>query len=498
MRDPDAPAPDPVLNANAKHYERQLHKIFAVDTASIWLTWNDWKTAETQVTDLAKAVRTTKASLQEPSGDKPWSGPAADAAYTSLDRLSTSLDDRSRELGDVKASLDKIYKAVNLAKDEFSSKVNSISTWVDPAAHQKLPAGAPKPDINLYGVPDGEAIAAAEDAKWEERNQAAKVVLDSLGADTQTASAKLPIDAKSDAQTPYSNDGPASSDRTSGTASQSSTSGGYINGGRAVVTGQLDPVDNGNHTGTEVPTAHPQPPTEICTGDPTHVPTVDEVNYDPISSDGPVTGSTGVSTGTGTGPTGTYPTGGGGGGGVGGGGLAAGGIGGAAGLGGMLRGGAGGMFSNGGAARGGATGARGNGAGARGSATRAGGVGRPGGAQAIPGGGGASARGGASGRGSAVKGATGSGRYGVPKLGSNGGVAGGGGQAGKGSGAGKGAGTAKAGARGGGRTSLGAAGAGGARKGDKNGQPEDVDKLTTEDEEKWFEGTDDSSPQVWE
>ncbi len=497
MRDPDAPAPDPVLNAKAKHYERQLHKIFAVDTASIWLTWNDWKTAETQVTDLAKAVRTTKSSLQAPTGDKPWSGPAADAAYTGLDRLSTSLDERSRELGDVKASLDTIYKAVNLAKEEFSSKVNSISTYVDPAAHQKLPAGAPKPDIDLYGVPDDAAIAAAEDAKWEERNQAAKVVLDSLGADTETASAKMPIDATSSSETPYSNNGPAASNTSSGTASQSSTSGGFLSGGHAVVTGQGNPVDTGDDDETVItqpPTEEPvDPVVQICTG----YPHMEDPVLDPISSDGPVTGSTGVPTGTGPGgSTGTFPTGGTGGGGVSGGGIAAGGLGGVGGLAGMLgnRGG-GGMFSSGGAARGGA-----GGNGARGSAMRAGAVGRPGGAQVVPGGGGASARGGASGRGSAVKGATGSGRYGVPKLGNNGAVAGGGGQAGKGSGAGKGAGTGKAGARGGGRSgaAMGAGGSGGGRKGDKKGQAEDVDKLTHEDEEKWFEGTEESSPQVWE
>ena len=161
MRDPDAPRPDPVLDAKAKHYERELHKIFAVDTAAIWLTWNDWKTAETNVSDLAKAVRTTKSSLQEPSGEKGWSGPAADAAYTGLDRLSTSLDDRSREIAEVKGSLDDVYKAVSLAKEEFNTKVDSISTYVNPEDHQKpLPGGPRTADPSTYSVTDDAAVAA--------------------------------------------------------------------------------------------------------------------------------------------------------------------------------------------------------------------------------------------------------------------------------------------------------------------------------------------------
>ena len=32
----------------------------------------------------------------------------------------------------------------------------------------------------------------------------------------------------------------------------------------------------------------------------------------------------------------------------------------------------------------------------------------------------------------------------------------------------------------------------------KDDQAQDVDKLTHEDEEKWFEGTEESSPQVWQ
>ncbi|WP_035940906.1 hypothetical protein, partial [Knoellia aerolata] len=44
---------------------------------------------------------------------------------------------------------------------------------------------------------------------------------------------------------------------------------------------------------------------------------------------------------------------------------------------------------------------------------------------------------------------------------------------------------------------VGAAGAGGARRGEK-GTATDVDKLTHEDEDTWYDGTDESSPQVWD
>ena len=43
---------------------------------------------------------------------------------------------------------------------------------------------------------------------------------------------------------------------------------------------------------------------------------------------------------------------------------------------------------------------------------------------------------------------------------------------------------------------VGAAGAGGARNGEKP-TAADVDGLTHEDEDTWYDGTDESSPQVW-
>ncbi|MFC7489261.1 MULTISPECIES: WXG100 family type VII secretion target [unclassified Knoellia] len=497
----------PTLNPKAKHYERELFKVFGVQTGSIYLTQTDWQNAKKQLEGLAKDVRTVHGELAAPSdGSNGWSGPAAEAARASLEKLSSTLDTRAGEIGEVDTSLGQVYKAVSDAKAAWYAEVASISTYVDPDDHKRLPAPylPTAENADKYSVRDPAAAAAAEDALWEQRNQAAKKVLDQLTVDTQSAKGTMPIDVKDDTQTPYDNRGPASTDRTPGSAIQSSSSGGYIEGGHHVGT-ILDPDGNGDGDSNDDPpvilTPNPvDPEIVICGPDILDPDPVDTDVFDPISSDGDVTGSTGVNTGTGPGGSqGSYPTGSGGGG-MGAGGLAAGGIGGAAGLGGLLR-------RGGGLAGGGSSAVRGGAAGTRGSAARSGGAARggsavPGGAgrggTVVPGSGGG-ARGGASGRTSAVKGATGSGRYGVPKLAGKGGpgvVPAGGGQAGRGTGSGKGG--ARSGGQAGGRGAVGAAGGGGTRKGPKDGQSQDVDKLTHEDEETWFDGTEESSPQVWQ
>lgn len=491
----------PTLNPKAKQYERELFKIFAVQTGSIAMTQTDWQSAKKQLEDLAKDVKAVHGELQAPAdGSKGWSGPAATAALSSLKKLSDALDTHAGEVGQVDASLGQVYTAVSDAISGWYSDVASISTYVNPDDHKRLPAPyLPTADnAAKYSIRDPEAAAAAEDALWQQRNLAAKGVLDQLAGDTDTAKQKMPLEVKDDKQTPYNNEGPASANRTSGTATQSGADV-HPTGSTVGTGGLVHPTTTG--TTTETGVDYPPVDTGVQTGTvSTEGPGLTPGTYDPISSDGDVTGSTGLTPGGGSGgSSGAYPTGGGtGGGGIGAGGVAAGGIGGAAGLGGIMRGG--GMFSAGGTSRTGgmarsggvsSAGRSNSAAGSRGSALRAGGTGRAG---AMGAGGGSSARGGASARGSAVKGATGSGKYGVPKVGAKGaGPVGSGGQGAKGAG--------KAGGRGtGGRGSAanGAAGRGGSRKGDKNGQPQDVDKLTHADEEAWFDGTEEAGPQVWE
>ncbi|GGB70424.1 hypothetical protein [Knoellia flava] len=501
----------PTLNPKAKHYERQLFKVFSSSTSTIFLTQEDWRAAKTKLDDLAKDVQQVRTELQAPSdGGKGWQGPAAEAALSSLEKLSTTLDGHASKIGDVDTSLGQVYQAISDAKAAWYSDVASISTYVDPADHTRLPAPYLPTAENRekYSVPDAEAAAAAEDALWEQRNQAAKKVLDQLGADTRTATGTMPIDTTQDKQAPYSPSGPGPSTNYPSGTSTPSTSGGYHVGAYGQPVYEIHPTGpGGDPGGEEIPIPNPEEPEEITIGDPEGPDPDPDHELDPISSDGDVTGSTGL---TGPPATGASSAAGGGGGGVGVGSVAAGGVGaGAAGIGGILSGRAGGMFgSRGGAgvvpaagAQGRATGAGGRG-GTGSSAVRSGGVGGRG-AQVIPGGG--QGRAATSARGSAVKGASGSGRYGVPKLdGRSNGVVPGSGQAAKGgarSGAAGRNGPAARGGSGAGRGGgvAGTSGTAGSRgsRGERRGAHE-TDNLTHEDEETWFEGTEESSPQVWE
>ncbi|MFW5469807.1 WXG100 family type VII secretion target [Knoellia sp. CPCC 206435] len=505
----------PTLNPKAKHYERRLFKVFSSSTASIWLTQNDWRAAKTQLEDLAKDVRQVHTELQAPpTGGRGWQGPAAEAALASLQKLSSTLDTHATKVGDVDTSLGQVHTAITEAKAGWYSEVASISTYVDPAEHTRLPAPyLPTPENRAqYSVPDTEAAAAAEDALWEQRNQAAKRVLDRLGTDTQTATSTMPIETRTRSETPYSQSGPGGGggDYPAGTRTPS-TSGGYaVQPDTGVVfdgdrgddedRDRPDPVviiENPDPETDPDPELDPDPETEPDreTGVGPETGVDPETGLDPISSDGDVTGTIGTNpTGDGvTSPGMQAPRGGGG---IGAGGLAAGGLGaGAAGVGGILgarggmaRGGAIGVGSSGGT-RGGTT-VRPGGAGARGGAAFGSAGSARGGATVVPGGGGAAgqSRAGASGRGSAVKGASGSGRYGVPKLDGRGGGAAptASGQSGR-----------TAGGRAGRSGPVGAAGAGGGRTGEKR-TAADVDGLTHEDEDTWYDGTDESSPQVWD
>ena len=485
----------PTLDPKAKHYERELFKVFSSSTSTIWLTQEDWRAARTQLEDLAKDVQQVRSELQAPSdGGKGWQGAAAEAALASLEKLSTTLDGHAAEIGDVDTSLGQVYTAISDAKAAWYSDVASISTYVDPSDHMRLPAPyAPTPENrDTFSVPDVEAAAAAEDALWEQRNQAAKAALERLEADTQAATGTMPIDTNMSDKAPYTPTGPGpSTNYPTGTSTPSSGGGGYQIG-EVVGTGlQQQPSDTGGETGqeeTSVP--EPEEPTVITIGDPPGpdpdpTPTGPETGTDPdpISSDGAVTGTTGVAPGGHGGPAGPGSMPGPGGGGLGG--LAAGGVGtGAAGLGGLLGARGGGLFGS---------------RGATGSAPRPGGAaGRPG--QAAPGG--TQGRSSTSARSSAVKGATGSGRYGVPKLDGKGGGPAAPGQGAKSGARGATGGSGRGGAtRGGpagrGGAAVGAAGTRGARQDDRDQAP-DVDSLTHEDEETWFDGSDDSSPQVWD
>ncbi|MBM6399048.1 WXG100 family type VII secretion target [Phycicoccus sonneratiae] len=464
---PDEGPVNPPLPADAGPNERRLYDIYGFSSGLVRMTADDWKNTADTVTGLASEVRDVIRKLQ--NADQPWSGPAAESAFGTLRTLAKQLDQRAGEITDVKKGLELAAEAADTARTAYSGQVRSISTSVDRSSYEH-----PIPHIPDGTRFDQASYDAAVAGKREQREQAAGQVLSAFDGNIATAAKQMPVAAQQDAVTIDPSGGGGGGG-----------GGNYPTGGTPSGGGYVAPTGGGTWgtTPTEPPTTGPTDYV-ICTGyippevDPPVI--VDPVDPDPgVDLDGETTGT--VTPGTpgsvdwaGTGPGGSS----GGAGGIGGGtgaGAVGGGVlaGGAAMLGkgllGKMGAGALGGAGKGALFAGGSSGATGRGAGAAGRAGAAGGAGRSG---LVAGGQGGAAGRGSGGRGSGgVRGARGTGRYGVPKLGENG-----------------------RGARGG---VAAGSGAGGRGKKDKDGRPEDVDFLTHEDEETWFEGEDDATPPVW-
>ncbi|PKW28051.1 WXG100 family type VII secretion target [Phycicoccus duodecadis] len=449
---PDEGGYTPALPDDAGPHERMLHRIYGFQTYIVSDTATDWGKTADGVRGLAAEVRGVITKLQ--GADPPWEGPAATAAYGTLHELAKALDSRAGEIEDIKKGLQDAATAGSTAMAAYSAQVRSISTDVDRTQYQPSGGGT----FNVTGY------EAAVDAKKAEREAAAQQVLATFNADMGSAAKQMPVEAPQDS---------VMIDPTSGGGGGTPPGGG---GGSTPSGGSYTPP-NGTLVGVHHPETTPppqqQPPVVIH-----HPPVVDPpvsigcpgpTDPDPRGPelDGPTTGST-VAGGPGsTGWAGTAS----------GGGSASGpGLGGAGAMtaGGLLTGGVGmlgralgrgglGAAGRSGPVVAGSTGAAGRGA--TGSGAR-GAVGT-GGRGAVGAGGQGAGRGGRSG---GIRGAKTGGRYGVPKLGEAG-------RGGRGVGAG--------------------GGAGGRGKGKDEQRPEDVDSLTHEDEETWFEGGDDATPPVW-
>lgn len=454
------PVPDdrpyaPPLPPDAGPRERMLHEVYGFASALVEDTANDWGQTADGVRALATEVRSVISRLR--SADEPWEGPAADSAYSTLRVLARALDARADEIEDIRKGLEQAAATARTAESAYRTRVRSVSTYVDPDDYRPEGGGT----FNTTGY------EAAVDGRRAEREAAAGEVLDGFTAGMGAAARQMPVDAPDDTvmvdATPPGGPGP---------------------GGRG-------PGGPGGSSGTPYapPTGTPWPPP----GSPTSVgPT-----GTPLTSSGPGGGSghPGVGASLDGGSTGTTAPGGGGSptwaggptsGGVAGGSVGSvGGVAGAAGAGGLLSGGAAllgrGAFGRAGLAGGpGGPGTAGRSgpvvAGSSGSTTRgasgaargagstgsAAGAGRP---VVAPGAQGPVGRGG----GSAVRGARPAGRYGVPRL--------------EGAGAG--------------RDGVVAGSAAGGRGRRERDETVDVDSLTHEDEETWFDGEDDASPPVW-
>ena len=287
----------PTLDPKAKHFERELFKVFSASTSTIWLTQEDWRGAKTQLEDLAKDVRQVRTELQAPGdGGAGWQGPAAEAALSSLEKLGRrSTGTPPRSATSTRASGRSTRRSAT-PRPAWYSDVASISTYVDPSDHMRLPAPyLPTPEnTGKYSVPDADAAAAAEDAKWEQRNQAAKKVLDQLGTDTQTATGKMPIETKTKTETPYSSNGPARARTTRPAPRRRRAVAAATRSARPVGPGlQVHPTDPaGTPTSEEIPIPDPRSPRRSPSAT-RRARTRDRRSVDPISSDGDVTGTTG-------------------------------------------------------------------------------------------------------------------------------------------------------------------------------------------------------------
>ncbi len=467
----------PSLPGAAGPQERALYEIYDFQSGTVAYTASQWATTAEELTDLAASVRKVVSDLRRaPDGGEAWSGAAADAAYESLGRLATNLDRHAEDVTNIEGGLVAAGDAVTDARIAYATRVRTVDIDIEPSGYMTTtpppPVGPPVPPRLDQGAYD-QAVSAAR----AQREAEAASVMQTYENRMESAAKKLPVE-------------PAESPVSDGRYPSGGGGGGDYPGGGSTPGGGTwtPPGGGGAGTGRDPVPPQVQPTGGGRDGDggTTWFPPRDTEQPDPVVLDGSGTGTLGPG-GGGSGPLpgttgpGAAP----------GGGLGAGGA--AFGMGGMLAGGGAAALMG----RGGPGGPGGLGAAGRGGAGASGrggvvGVGTTGGAAGRGSGSGAAGRGGtagsprssvvaggggqaAAGRGGAGRGggraAGRTGRYGVPTLGARGGRAGG----------------------------TGVAGAAGSRTGKHDeGEGPDVDHLTHEDEETWFEGAEQASPPVWE
>lgn len=464
---PDEGPSNPPLPEDAGPNERTLYDIYGFSSVLVRMTAEDWGTTSTTVSDLAREVRDVVRKLQ--GAQQPWTGPAADSAYATLTVLAGQLDIRAGEIDGIRKGLESAASAADTARQAYQGQVRSVSTDVDRSSYERTPArppgGVPVPDGTVF---DRAAYDAAVADKRAQRETAAAQVLATFHQEMTGAAKQMPVEAQENPVriTPTSGGGGST---PGGSPGGSVPPGGTYTGPTGTTGGPTHPPRNPPPVDPPVdpPVYHPPPPLPPTSiGDP---PWPTPVDLDGGTTGGLTPGGPGSTDWAGTGSTGGSTSGPG----VGGAGTLSGGMlaGGAAMLGkgvlGRLGGGALGAAGRGGLVAGGSGGTAGRAAGGA-SGRGAAGAGRSG---LVAGGQGSASRGG--GRGSGVRGAKGTGRYGVPKVGDGA----------KGAKGGRGAAGAGSGGRGTGRR--------------RDGEAQDVEYLTHEDEETWFEGEEDATPPVW-
>ena len=457
---PDEGPSYPPLPPDAGEKERALYEIYDFQSGIVSYTADQWKQTAEDLSDLAISVRGVVSQLRRaPDSGEAWSGSAAEAAYDSLGKLAANLDRHAEDITRIESGLTAAYDAVSDARSQYVAQVRTVDTSIDQSGYMRDNPGPPGGPTLEPTLDTAAYDAAVADARQKRENRAAAVMA-SYEADMESAAKKLPVEP---AESPVTDgrypSGPGGGSGPSGGGS-GPRGGAYVppgGGGGGWVVGGGGPDGPDGPDGPGGNPGNPVGPGPVDIGCPGPGP--DPVLDGPGDGGGllPETGGPGPGGGT-TGPGGSS------GGGIGGAGTALG-------MGGMVAGGGAALLGRGG----GGAGLFGRGGGVTGvgttnGASARGGTGAAGRSSVLGSAGQGSANGRATGGrgGAAGRGTTG--RYGVPQLGEKGG-------------------------RG---STMAAAGSAGSRGTADRKDGQDVDHLTTEDEETWFEGADDASPPVWE
>ena len=149
----------PDLPAQAGPNERTLYDLYDFQTAIVSYTASQWKTTASDVTELSASVRRVVRELRNaPDGGQAWSGDAANAAYDSLGRLAANLDTHAEEIARIESGLTLAGDAVVDARTAYVTTVRTVSLDVDEQDFMRTPFRQPSgPVADLPATLDQQA-----------------------------------------------------------------------------------------------------------------------------------------------------------------------------------------------------------------------------------------------------------------------------------------------------------------------------------------------------
>ncbi len=184
----------PPLPADAGPTERALYEIYDFQTGIVSYTASQWKTTADEITDLASSVRQVVRELRRaPDGGEAWSGSAAEAAYESLGKLATNLDRHAEDILNIEAGLTAASDAVSDARSAYVTRVRTVDTDIDQAGYM---TGPPPPPVGppVPKTLDTAAYDQAVSAARAQRESEAQSVMQAYDTRMETAAKKLPVE----------------------------------------------------------------------------------------------------------------------------------------------------------------------------------------------------------------------------------------------------------------------------------------------------------------